>query len=182
VVTTPAPINIGAHCYSWALTNRAVPPAGMVVMHSCDNPRCVNPAHLDLGTCQDNSQDAVAKDRVFRALTGDQVLEARRRASAGESFAAIARDLGVCQVTAADACKGRTWRSMPGAVASPGTNEPRLSGSQAAEIHRLYHSMSRGRGVILARRFGVSDVTIRKIALGKAWRRATTALSAGDAR
>lgn len=54
---------IGAHRYSWMLHNGAEIPPGMHVMHSCDNPPCVNPAHLRVGTNRENLQDCAAKGR-----------------------------------------------------------------------------------------------------------------------
>lgn len=38
-------------------------PEGYVVMHSCDNPRCINPEHLSVGTLKDNTQDMMRKGR-----------------------------------------------------------------------------------------------------------------------
>ena len=48
---------------------------GKVVRHTCDNPRCVNPEHLIIGTIQDNVMDKVQRNRQQRSLTPEQVIE-----------------------------------------------------------------------------------------------------------
>lgn len=56
--------SIRTHRLAWVLENGPIP-EGLILLHSCDNPKCCNVEHLSLGTKKDNSQDMVSKGRHY---------------------------------------------------------------------------------------------------------------------
>lgn len=112
----------GAHRASWEIHNGPVP-TGLFVLHRCDNPPCVRPDHLFLGTQSDNVRDMDAKGRRrVRPLHGEAnpsarltealVLELRERNKGGEGYRRLARAFGISTATVQDAVSGRTWRHV----------------------------------------------------------------------
>jgi hypothetical protein len=94
------------------------PGADLLVLHSCDNPPCVNPAHLRYGTHEENMIDMSSRGRADdrkgsantqAKLTEEDVPEIRARLRAGESLRSAARDYNVSPSTILDLKKGRTW-------------------------------------------------------------------------
>jgi len=80
------------------------------VCHHCDNPGCVNPYHLFLGTAADNMQDAAKKGHKALKLTGMEVLAIRRLLADGEQLQQdIAKDFGVSPMTVSHIKLGKTW-------------------------------------------------------------------------
>lgn len=89
-----------AHVISHILYIGPVDP-GNVVMHSCDNPSCVNPAHLSQGSLKDNMQDCLAKGRFRKParykLSEESVTEITKLLSQRVTQRVIASKFGVTQ-------------------------------------------------------------------------------------
>lgn len=110
--------NVGAHRVAWELTHGPIP-SGQHVLHRCDNPPCVNPAHLFLGTHQDNMRDMMAKVRNARGersgnaklIVGD-VRRIRWLVRQGHSQSAVARLFGLNSGTVNRISRGLSWKHV----------------------------------------------------------------------
>lgn len=128
----------GAHRVSWEIVNGPIPDRtgyhGTVVMHVCDNPSCVNPSHLRLGSQAENLADMRRKGR---SATGDRngsrtcpeamrrgenhpharlkrsdVIEIRRLSEAGTTGRAIARRFGLSFQHVSDIVRRKRWKHV----------------------------------------------------------------------
>lgn len=110
-------IGLRAHRVAWAVKNGPIPD-GLFVCHHCDNSLCCNPAHLFLGTNQDNVDDRNRKQRQARGsnqgaakLTEELVRELRIRAQS-ETRAATAKAFGISEQHVRDIVARRFWKHV----------------------------------------------------------------------
>ncbi len=121
---------IRAHRMSWML-HRGPIPKGLWVLHKCDNPPCVNPDHLFVGTRSDNMRDAKRKGRAFHPSTDrpeclprgetshfsklkeKQVLQILNLLYAGVRVCEIVDLTGIKNQTISNIKNNHTWKHIP---------------------------------------------------------------------
>lgn len=111
-----------AHRFSWALAHDTWPDA--LVLHRCDNPSCVNPAHLFLGTAADNSADMLAKGRYRKGrviigtehhstnLTDADIVTIRSLAALGATQRQLSKQFGISQSSIWRIVNRVTWSHL----------------------------------------------------------------------
>lgn len=108
-----------AHRLSY-MVNIGPIPEGMVVCHKCDNPPCINPDHLFIGSQADNLKDARQKGRMatpnprgekhgLAKLTADKIVAIRKDQRTQRE---IAKEYGVHQTTIKNIKLNRTWKHV----------------------------------------------------------------------
>lgn len=112
-----------AHRYAWTITNGPIP-KGLCVLHKCDNPPCVNPDHLYIGTQQDNSNDKYRRgravhrrgvDRPEAKLTEEAVKYIRqqnKKYQKGFTHRELGLKFGVSDGTVYNVIHRKTWRHV----------------------------------------------------------------------
>lgn len=111
-----------AHRAAWRLYRGDIP-SGQHVLHHCDNPACVNPAHLFLGTNDDNVADRVRKGRSggesrpgeahpLHKLHASDVRSIRARYAAGEKGRALASEFSVHPATISEIVSRKKWTHL----------------------------------------------------------------------
>lgn len=113
-----------AHRIAWILERGPIPP-GLFVCHTCDVKNCVNPAHLFLGTHQENMRDAWVKGRLVRPtggihhlggarkITPEQVQEIRQRRKDGELLRDLSAEYGISMSQVSRIATNNRWQGLP---------------------------------------------------------------------
>lgn len=109
-----------AHRVAWELARGSIP-VGLFVCHTCDNPPCVNPTHLFLGTPKENTRDCIDKGRsrirgsqsALTVLTEADVVAMREAYVKGESQRSIAYRYGMSAQHAGAIVTGGRWQHVP---------------------------------------------------------------------
>ena len=177
-----------AHRFSWELHNGPIP-NGMNICHNCpdglDNPSCVRPDHLFLGTQADNMADAAKKGRTHHngagegnspfgtehwnaRLTDELVIKIIELRNHGMSYRAISDRFGFFPQSIGEICRGETWKHVQRPKVEFTDAVRILNNAKVTEI--LYRLKQGERQSALAREFGVDPGTIQSIVAGKSWK------------
>lgn len=82
------------HRIVWELHNEAEA-AGKVIRHTCDNPKCINPEHLELGTNYENIQDRNARGRTHNSISKEEINSIKALLDAGYKQTEVSEMLGI---------------------------------------------------------------------------------------
>lgn len=179
-------VGILAHRVSYELSGREIED-GLIVCHSCDNPSCVNPSHLWMGTDADNSKDKVSKNRHTKGsdawiakLSESQIPEIYKLYSDGWTQSEIGAKFEVSPKVISSILTGKSWKHVQSTVCVD-LQESKLANVRTArfarsplkesdvrEIRQLW-SLKELTQTQIGEIYGVGRETIWKIINNKTW-------------
>lgn len=175
-----------AHRVSFDVFRKSIP-RGMFVCHRCDNTSCINPAHLFLGTQQDNMRDAAKKNRSVHGerqrhakLNQENVNDILKRYSSGEVVSALAKQFGVHSQTIRRVLLGQSWSRIVS------RHEPLVVNPERSRSRGICHKWSKLNDDVVveirtavaagqskadvAARFGVAATTVHDVVNRRTWK------------
>lgn len=99
---------IAAHRFAWERIHGPIP-SGLQVRHQCHNTKCVNVAHMLLGTNEENQRDAALAGRRAKKLTVEDVLDIKRSCAAGVLQRIMGEKYGIAQGDVSHIVNGDWW-------------------------------------------------------------------------
>jgi uncharacterized protein (DUF433 family) len=154
-------------------------PQGLVIRHKCDNPKCINPDHLEIGTYKDNCHDMISRGRdtivgsrnTRARLNEEKVKEILGRISHGERQADLAREYKVPREVIYSIVHGKAWRHVSNDIIDPiqpyfNPYKRKLSPADVKTILIALKAHEKQKNI--AKKFGVSESRICDIKSSKA--------------
>jgi hypothetical protein len=168
-----------AHRAAYVLTHGDIP-AGLGILHTCDNRKCVNPEHLYAGTAKDNMRDCIDRKRTaageshgMAKLSADNIVEIRRLIVCGERLVDIAERFSVSPSTVTGINRGDNWSSVESGGFIRRKSRKTLTPAMVIEIRRLLALCTLTQTQI-AVKFGVSLQAVHGIKSGRTWKSVPT--------
>lgn len=165
-----------AHRVSWEMATGRKVQKGKIVLHTCDNPGCVNPDHLVEGTQRDNMGDRALKRgdnhaAPYSRLSPEDVRSIVSEYRKGGTQSDIGKTHGVSAATISLIIRGRTWSHVTKDLELPSrrrnSKDRVLDPSKVETIRREYKKGSSQKS--LAMEHGISKSLVQQIVTGKAW-------------